>query len=134
MSGYSDAMERFKKTIERITKMKIKKDNSTEIEKALAEYRKELEAKMPKEDGVVDVVGGLDSLLNKTVLIICAGYFYEGKLTGVNASFVELEDAFVVYNPETLSTAHIRKCTRDKLPAKKWNVQMTAIESYGELQ
>jgi hypothetical protein len=114
--------------------MKVKKDNSAEIEKALAEYRKELEAKMPKEDGVVDVVGGFDSLLNKTVLIICAGYFYEGKLTGVNATFVELEDAFVVYNPDTLSAANIKKCTRDKLPAKKWNVQIGSVESYGELQ
>jgi hypothetical protein len=110
--------------------MKTKKDTTAEIEKALASYRKELEAKCVANGEVVETVGGFESLLNKQVFIMCAGYFYDGKLTGINATFVELEDAYVVYNPATLTVADIRKCTRNKLPGKKWNVQLTAVESY----
>ena len=113
--------------------MKAKKDNSAEVESAVARYRKELEDKLTTKDDVVEVIGGFDSLLNKLVLIFSAGYFYEGKLTGVNANFIELEDAYIVYNPATMSIKDVKNCTRDKLPSKKWNVQIGAVESYGEL-
>lgn len=41
--------------------------------------------------------GGLDSLLGEKVLLLCGNYFYAGKLTGVNNTFVELDDASIVY-------------------------------------
>lgn len=114
--------------------MKIKPDKSLEIQKVLDMARQELEAKFADETEIVEVKGGLDSLLNKQVLILCAGYFYEGKLTGVNAIFVELEDAVVVYNPVNFTKASIHSATRDKLPAKKWHIQLGSVESYGELE
>lgn len=40
---------------------------------------------------------GLSALLGKRVLLICAGYFYEGKLIGINKTCVKLEDAGLVY-------------------------------------
>lgn len=113
--------------------MKKKLDKNVEIEQALAKHRAELEAKFSSEEKIVEVSGGMESLLNKQVLILCAGYFYEGKLTGVNSTFVQLEDAVVVYNPETLSRDNIRKCLRDKLPAKHWYIERGSIESYGEI-
>ena len=113
--------------------MKKKIDRLVEIDLAMAKFRKELEAKLDGAEDTVEVLGGLERLFNKKVLFICAGYFYEVKLTGVNATHIELEDAYVVYNPETLTTANIAKCFRDKLPAKQWYIERGAIESYGEL-
>jgi hypothetical protein len=40
---------------------------------------------------------GLDSLLGENVLLLCGNYFYAGKLTGVNKTFVELDGASIVY-------------------------------------
>ncbi len=40
---------------------------------------------------------GLDSLLGEKVLLLCGNYFYAGTLTGVNKTFVELDDASIVY-------------------------------------
>ena len=111
--------------------MKTKIDVTAQIEAELAKTREELEKEFADADKVVETIGGWDSLLNKRVLVLCAGYFYEGKLTGVNSSFVELEDASVVYNPEAFTHAAVAKATRDKLPSKKWHVERSAVESYG---
>jgi hypothetical protein len=40
---------------------------------------------------------GLDSLLGEQVLLLCGNYFYAGKLTGVHKTFVEIDDASIVY-------------------------------------
>ena len=45
----------------------------------------------------VDEKAGLDSLLGERVILLCMNYFYAGKLTGVNETFVLLEDASIVY-------------------------------------
>lgn len=73
---------------------------------------------------------GLDSLLGERALLICAGYFYEGKLVGVNDSFVKLEDAGIVY-----STGDWKKKSYSdiqKLHTKEWYVQRGLIESFGK--
>jgi hypothetical protein len=114
--------------------MKKKLDKTEEIEKALADYKVELEKKFGDDTKVVEEAGGLDTLLNKVVLLLCAGYFYEGKLTGVNTSFVQLTNASIVYNPANFSKESLRGCTRDKLPSKVWYVERQSIESYGELE
>ena len=53
---------------------------------------------MKKLVKVEEVQGeGLVGLMGERVLLMCAGYFYEGKLVGVNETFVKLEDAGIVY-------------------------------------
>lgn len=73
---------------------------------------------------------GLDALLDERVLLICAGYFYEGKLVGVNKTFVKLEDPSIVYS----SGAWTDKSYSDiqKLNQKEWYVQTGLIESFGK--
>lgn len=64
---------------------------------------------------------GLESLLGERVLIMCAGYFYEGKLIGVNESFIKLDDSAIVYSTgewNNESYADIQK-----LHQKEWYVQ-----------
>lgn len=73
---------------------------------------------------------GLESLLGERVLIMCAGYFYEGKLIGVNESFVKLDDAAIVYSTgdwKEKSYSDIQK-----LHHKEWYVQKGLIESFGK--
>jgi hypothetical protein len=40
---------------------------------------------------------GLMALLGEQVLLMCANYFYSGKLVGVNQTMVKLENASVVF-------------------------------------
>ena len=72
---------------------------------------------------------GLDSLLGEEVLLICSAYFYTGKLTGVNETFVQLDDPAIVY--ETGSWSSKGYGTAEKLHTKRFFVQRAAIESYG---
>jgi hypothetical protein len=54
---------------------------------------------MKKIVQVTEINGeGLEALLGKRVLIMCAGYFYEGVLIGTSESFVKLDDAGIVYS------------------------------------
>jgi hypothetical protein len=74
-------------------------------------------------------IAGLEALLGENVLLMCANYFYAGKLVGVNTSCVELSDPAIVYQTGEWSA----KAYADiqKLHAKKWYVSTSAIESYG---
>lgn len=73
---------------------------------------------------------GLVSLLGKRVLLMCAGYFYEGELIGVNETCVKLKDAGIVY----LTGNWDAKVYEDiqKLHRSEWYVQTGLIESFGE--
>ncbi len=71
---------------------------------------------------------GLDKLLGERVLLMCANYFYEGKLAGINESCVLLEDAGIVYETGQWSTKGYTDL--QKLPSA-WYVQIAAIESFG---
>lgn len=73
---------------------------------------------------------GLEALLGAKVLIICACYFYHGKLVGVNDTCVKLEDASIVY--ETGEWAAEAYKDAQRLPAKYHYVAMGMIESFGE--
>lgn len=73
---------------------------------------------------------GLTSLLGERVLIMCAGYFYEGKLVGVNESFVKLDDAKIVYSTGAWSDKAYSDIQR--LHQKEWYVQLGLIESFGK--
>ena len=73
---------------------------------------------------------GLESLMGKKVLLMCANYFYVGKLVGVNQTCVELEDAGIVYETGEWPASSFKDV--QKLHAKRWFVSVAAIESYGE--
>ena len=73
---------------------------------------------------------GLDALLGERVLLLCGNYFYAGKLTGVNKTFVVLEDPGIVYETGEWSAAAYKDM--QKLPAKEWHVRIQWIESYGK--
>jgi hypothetical protein len=72
---------------------------------------------------------GLESLLGKRVLIMTAGYFYEGKLVGVNDSFLKLSDASIVYETGEWSDKEYKDI--QKLHTDEWYIQTGLIESYG---
>ena len=80
---------------------------------------------------LVEDVGneGLEGLLGERVLIMTAGYFYEGKLIGVNDRFIKLQDPSVVY--ETGKWEDSNYANIQKLHQKQWYVQTGLIESYG---
>lgn len=71
---------------------------------------------------------GLEVLLGERVTLYCANYIYTGKMTGVNATFVKLENALIVYDTGT----HDSKTWADAsaLPGP-WYVMTGAIESFG---
>lgn len=73
---------------------------------------------------------GLSALLDERVLLMCAGYFYEGKLIGVNESFVKLDDAAIVYSSGAWSDKDYSDI--QKLHQKEWYVQIGLIESFGK--
>lgn len=72
---------------------------------------------------------GIASLLGKRVLLMCANYFYTGKLAGVNKTFVVLEDASIVYETGEWSAPAFKDA--QKLP-KPVSVRMQFIESWME--
>lgn len=74
---------------------------------------------------------GLEKLLGERVTLFCMNYFYTGKLIGVNASCVLLDEASIVYETGELTC----KTWKDaqKLP-NQWYVQIGAIESFGVLK
>jgi len=72
---------------------------------------------------------GLEGLLGKRVLLVSAGYFYEGKLVGVNSTCVKLEDPSIVYDTgdwESKTYSDIQKLNTDV-----WYVNTGLIESFG---
>lgn len=73
---------------------------------------------------------GLESLLDSRVLLMRAGYFYEGKLIGVSDSFVKLDDASIVYSTGKWSDKNYEDI--QKLHHKEWYVQRGLIESFGK--
>jgi hypothetical protein len=95
-----------------------------------AQLNKKEITEMKKLVQVQEVEGeGLESFLGERILIMCAGYFYEGKLIGVNDSFVKLEDPSIVY----MTGAWSDKAYSDKqsLCQKEWYIQRGLIESFG---
>jgi hypothetical protein len=79
---------------------------------------------------VTEVAGeGLDSLLGEQVLLLCANYFYTGKLAGVSTEFVLLESPSIVYETGPWTEETYRAV--QKLHIDKLYVQRGFIESFG---
>jgi hypothetical protein len=72
---------------------------------------------------------GLVALMGERVLLICANYFYTGKLTGVNADFVELEDPAIVYETGEWTAGKFKD--EQKLHTKVFYVRVPMIEAFG---
>jgi len=82
---------------------------------------------------VVEVSGeGLEALIGKKVTLLCANYFYTGKLIGVNQTCVKLENAAIVY--QTGAWTDKNYADEQPLGAKEFYVQTSAIESFGILK
>lgn len=81
---------------------------------------------------VVEVEGkGLLGYLGKNITLYCAGFIYSGTLTGVNETCLELDPAYIVYDTGSFSSKSWQ--TVEKFP-HAWNVQLSSIESFGELK
>lgn len=91
---------------------------------------------MLKEKPTTEVIEvpdeGLVSLMGKTVLLMCANYFYTGKLVGINESCVELQSPSIVY--ETGDWQKDGWTDAQRLKADVWYVQVASIESYGVVE
>jgi len=71
---------------------------------------------------------GLEKFLGEKIILLCANYFYAGKLVGVNESCVLLEEASIVYETGKWDANSYQDSQR--LPGP-WYVQTTMIESFG---
>lgn len=75
---------------------------------------------------------GLIGLLGANVLLMCANYFYHGKLVEVNEKFVTLEDAGIVY--ETGAWTMNAFADKQKIGPRHWYITTQSIESYGAIR
>jgi hypothetical protein len=72
---------------------------------------------------------GLLALMGERVLLMCANYFYTGKLIGVNNDFVLLKDPAIVYETGSWRSATFKD--EQKLHTKLFYVRTPAIEAFG---
>jgi len=70
---------------------------------------------------------GLDGLMGEVITVFCLNYFYTGKLTGINAECIKLDDASVIY--ETGSFTDKTWKDAQKLPHPCY-VMKQCIESF----
>lgn len=77
---------------------------------------------------LVDVKGGMETLVGRTVVLLCANYFYTGTLTGFNKREVLLEDASVIYETGPWEADSWKDAQR--LPGPVY-VRHAMIEAYG---
>jgi len=75
---------------------------------------------------------GFSPLLGEVVTLLCANYFYTGKLVGAHSDFVELEDPAIVY--ETGEWSARAYTDVQALGCKTLRVRTAAIEAYGKLK
>lgn len=75
---------------------------------------------------------GFEALLGERVTLLCANYFYTGKLLGVNDDCVLLGEPSIVYE----TGAWTEKGWKDaqRLPTDRLYVQRASVESYGLLK
>jgi hypothetical protein len=79
---------------------------------------------------IEDQEEGLKKLIGKTVILLCANYFYTGKLVGVNSTAVKLQGMSIIYETGEWSAKkweNVQKVTDDY-----FYVSTGAIESFGE--
>lgn len=72
---------------------------------------------------------GLEKLLGERVILLCANYFYTGKLVGVNTDCVLLEEPAIVYETGEWNAPKFKD--EERLHVKELYIQRAAIESFG---
>lgn len=88
--------------------------------------------KMKKLVTVEEVEGeGLVGLMGKNVTLFCLNYIYTGKLEGVNDTCVLLSGAKIVYETGAFNAKNWGNA--QSFPGN-WYVQLSAVESFGELK
>ena len=86
---------------------------------------------MKKVVQVTEVDGeGLESFLNKRILIICRSYFYSGNLTGINSDCILLEDARFILESGSFEEKGLTNA--EKVKGGKIYVNKNSIESFFE--
>ncbi len=73
----------------------------------------------------------LEKAMGEYVLLFCMNYFYAGKIVGVDATFVTLENPQQVFETGPFN-AKVFKDAQD-LPTDNWHVQISMIESFGKI-
>jgi len=72
--------------------------------------------------------GGMDAMLGEKVTVFCGVYIYTGKLTGVNANHIELDEPKLVYETGELTSGSWKDA--QALPSP-WRIMLAGIESWG---
>jgi len=72
---------------------------------------------------------GLLALMGETITVFCAIYIYTGKLIGVNAKDIKLENTKIVYETGAFNTKEWKDA--QQLPSKFHYIRTDMIESYG---
>jgi hypothetical protein len=72
---------------------------------------------------------GLLALLGETVTIFTSGYFYNGKLIGVNNTCIKLEKPSIIYETGKFSDSNFKDI--QSLNTDYWYVSIQSIESFG---
>ena len=72
---------------------------------------------------------GLVKLIGQQVTLMCACYFYTGKLIGVNDECVLLEDPAIIYETGAWSNKTWADC--QSMGMKEWYVMKSMVESFG---
>jgi len=75
---------------------------------------------------------GLAAYLGNPIAVWCMNYIYTGKLVGINDTCIKLEDASIVYETGSFSDPGWRDA--QQLPGKAAYVQISAIESFGDVK
>jgi len=75
----------------------------------------------------IEEVESLDDLIGKTYLFQCARYIYHGKVKKVNATYIELSKASIVYETGELKASNASD--KQELPSNVF-VMRNAIESF----
>ena len=74
---------------------------------------------------------GLEGLLGETITLFCMNYFYTGKLVGVNATCVRLDDPKIVYDTGEWSGKNWSDA--QSLPNSLY-VQLSSLEAFGVMK
>ena len=95
----------------------------------------EVEVVLNKKENIMKVLvesssEGLEGLVGKEVTLFCVNYIYAGKLIGVNATCVKLENPKIVYETGDFNEKNWKDA--QALPNKYFYVQLSAVESFGE--
>ena len=74
---------------------------------------------------------GFEELLGEEVTFFCMNYIYAGKLVGVNATHVQIENPKIVYETGDFKSAAWKDV--QALPSSL-NIMLSSIESFGKVK